>query len=108
MYPQTMICWDTLSRNISSPEKFVEIRDLRLHYKKTKNKGLDYALKILINSVFGASGDKYNDLYDERNKKLTCMYGQLFILLKKYTIINKIYMCSRRMYYEGSKWMERL
>ena len=80
MYPQTMICWDTLSRNISSPEKFVEIRDLRLHYKKTKNKGLDYALKILINSVFGASGDKYNDLYDERNKKLTCMYGQLFIL----------------------------
>ena len=32
------------------------------------------------NSVFGASGDKYNDLYDERNKKLTCMYGQLFIL----------------------------
>ena len=48
MYPQTMICWDTLSRNISSPEKFVEIRDLRLHYKKTKNKGLDYALKILI------------------------------------------------------------
>lgn len=32
------------------------------------------------NSVFGASGDKFNELYDERNKKLTCIFGQLFIL----------------------------
>lgn len=80
MYPQTMIAHDTLSRNIKDKNKFVEIRDLRLEYKRTHKDELSYSLKILINSIFGASGDKYNDLYDERNKRLTCMYGQLFIL----------------------------
>lgn len=80
MYPQTMIVHDTLSRNIKDKNKFVEIRDLRLEYKRSHKDELSYSLKILINSVFGASGDKYNNLYDERNKRLTCMYGQLFIL----------------------------
>ena len=80
MYPATMIEWDTLSRNVRSREEFREIRDLRLKYKREKKQGLQYSLKILINSIFGASGDKYNDLYDARNKKLTCMYGQLFMI----------------------------
>jgi hypothetical protein len=79
MYPATMIEWDTLSRNVADRDKFREIRDLRLDYKKQGDKLAD-VLKIAINSVFGSSGDKYNDLYDARNKRLTCMYGQLFML----------------------------
>lgn len=48
MYPQTMIGWNTLSRNVKDANKFTEIRDLRLTYKHDGKETLSYALKILI------------------------------------------------------------
>ena len=79
MYPATMISHQTLSRNVADANKFREIRDKRLEYKKLGDPRAN-VLKIAINSIFGASGSEINDLYDLRNQRLTCMYGQLWML----------------------------
>ncbi|RHW37302.1 hypothetical protein D1B31_16175 [Neobacillus notoginsengisoli] len=64
-YPALMIEYDYLSRNVKNPEKFRQIRDTRLKYKAAEDKR-EAPLKIVINSAFGATKDKYNELYDPR------------------------------------------
>lgn len=79
LYPSIMINFDTLSRNVLSPEKFKEIRDSRLKYKAAKNP-LQAPMKIVINGTFGASKDQYNNLYDPLQANLTCLFGQWLLL----------------------------
>lgn len=79
LYPSIMINFDTLSRNVVSPEKFREIRDKRLKYKAEKNP-IQQPLKIVINGTFGASKDQYNNLYDPLQSNLTCLFGQWLLL----------------------------
>ncbi|WP_066316887.1 DNA polymerase [Bacillus sp. FJAT-29814] len=64
-YPAMMIEYDYLSRNVKNPEKFRQIRDTRLKYKSVKDKR-EKPLKIVINGAFGATKDKFNELYDPR------------------------------------------
>ena len=79
LYPSIMINFDTLSRNVLSPEKFKEIRDKRLEYKAAKNP-LQAPMKIVINGTFGASKDQFNPLFDPLQANLTCLYGQWLLL----------------------------
>ena len=78
-YPALMIEYNFGSRNMSNPDKFKEIRDLRLKYKAEKNP-LQAPLKIVINGTYGAMKDKYNNLYDPRQANCVCVGGQLLLL----------------------------
>lgn len=78
LYPSLMINYDLLSRSCQ-PQKFKDIVELRLKYKKEKNP-LQAPLKIVINGTYGASKDKTNPLYDPRQANRVCVYGQLLLL----------------------------
>lgn len=78
-YPALMIEYGFISRNISNPNKYREIRDTRLELKKKKDpKQAPY--KIVLNSTYGAMKDKFNALYDPRQANNVCIGGQLLLL----------------------------
>lgn len=79
LYPSIMINYDFLSRNVKEPYKFKEIRDTRLDLKKKGDKK-EKPLKIVINSTFGASKDKFNPLYDPLMANNVCIAGQLLLV----------------------------
>jgi len=78
-YPNLMRVYNFLSRNVVDPEKYNEIINLRLKYKKEKNP-LQAPLKIVLNSTYGGSKDKYNQLYDPLMANNVCVNGQLLLL----------------------------
>ena len=78
-YPAIIINYNLLSRNVSKPEKYKQIRDTRIELKKNKDPK-EYPLKIVLNSVFGASKDRNNDLYDPQVGNAICVNGQLLLL----------------------------
>lgn len=78
-YPALIIEYDYLSRNVSDPKKYREIRDTRLKLKAEKNP-MQNPYKIVLNSTFGASKDKYNNLYDPLQANNICVAGQLLLL----------------------------
>jgi len=78
-YPAMMIEYGFLSRNVWSAESFREIRDDRINMKHAGNP-MEYPRKIVLNSTFGASKDKYNKLYDPLQANNTCVAGQLLIV----------------------------
>lgn len=67
-----------MSRTGASLEKFRDIVESRLRYKKEKNP-MANSLKIVINSFYGAMKDKYNPLYDPRSANNICIFGQLLL-----------------------------
>lgn len=95
-YPSMMIEWNLGSRASENfKELFGQLKTKRLELKakakeaklagdleKAKyydSKQLPY--KILINAVFGSSGDKYCALYDPRHCKEVCINGQLMLAM---------------------------
>lgn len=95
-YPSMMIEWNLGSRASENfKELFGQLKTKRLELKakakeaklagdleKAKyydSKQLPY--KILINAVFGSSGDKYSALYDPRRCKEVCINGQLMLAM---------------------------
>lgn len=78
-YPAIMIEYDLLSRNVSDKNKYREIRDLRLKYKKEKNP-LQAPYKIVLNATFGICKDKYSSAYDPKQANNICINGQLLLL----------------------------
>ena len=79
-YPHIMTLKNKLSRNIPSYKVFQDVLDTRMEAKKAGDKATANALKLVVNSTFGASGDKYNDLYDPLMFRSVCMYGQLYLV----------------------------
>lgn len=80
-YPSIMIEYDLLSRGLgeNGKEKFIKVREDR--YKAKAAGSLDdYALKEVINSVFGLANSEYSSLYDPSRAQLVCMYGQAFAI----------------------------
>ena len=79
LYPSLMIEYGLLSNSVRRPELYKELRDKRLEYKRAHNP-LHQALKIVLNSTYGACKDKNNALYDPRQANRVCIYGQLLLL----------------------------
>lgn len=79
LYPSIMIEYNCLSRNVPYPEKFREIRDERIRLKKIKDPR-QLPMKIVLNSTYGASKDKYNALFDPLMANNVCVTGQLLLL----------------------------
>ena len=110
-YPATMINWHCLSRAVKHPEKFAEMYHERLEFKKVIEpfedkygkhpenapieeykhykhcKDTSQAYKLILNTTYGASGNKYLALYDPYMTTYTCRLGQLLLT----SLANNIY-----------------
>ena len=89
-----MMKFGYLSRNVLKPEKYTEIYNLRVELKrqageeaklngksekwKTLN-AQQNALKLILNTTYGATKNKYNALYDEYQASSLCYLGQLLL-----------------------------
>ena len=79
-YPHDMVLKRHLSRNIPSYQIFEHILETRMKAKKAGDKATANALKLIVNTTYGASGAKFNDLYDPCMAHSVCMDGQLYLL----------------------------
>lgn len=78
-YPTIMIQYGFLSRNVKDPDKFKRVYHTRLDYKANHDKR-QAPYKIVLNSTYGATKDKYNQLYDPRQANNVCVNGMLLLL----------------------------
>lgn len=79
LYPTIMIEYDLLSRNVPNPKVYEDVYDARLKAKSTGEKKKSDALKLILNSTYGAMLNQYNDLYDPKMGRHVPIYGQLFL-----------------------------
>lgn len=101
-YPNLMMKFGYLSRNVSKPQLYEDIYNLRVELKKQagieakangkseKWKELNAkqtALKLILNTTYGATKNKYNALYDEYQASSLCYLGQLLLA----ALANKLY-----------------
>lgn len=68
------------SRNIPSPKVFEDVVARRLAAKKSGDKTTANALKLVVNTTYGAMLNQYNELYDPLKGRSVCITGQLFLL----------------------------
>lgn len=76
LYPAIMANFNLGSRKIKNPEKIRELMEQRLAFKKAKDPRAN-ALKIVINSIFGVSGDPNSEIYDPEACFSVCACGQV-------------------------------
>lgn len=91
LYPNTMVLFDYLSRNIPEYKRHIYqmLLDERMEAKYsnkefTEIKGVQIPTKLLINGYklplntkYGAMGAEFNKLYDPRMRLLVCITGQM-------------------------------
>ena len=68
------------SRNIPSPEVYAATIERRVKAKRSGDKATANALKLVLNTTYGAMLNKYNALYDPLIGRSVCITGQLFLL----------------------------
>lgn len=101
-YPSMLIKFNYMSRNVKDPKLYEDIFDLRVKLKseakleecengKTekyyKLNAQQEALKLILNTTYGAMKNEYNDLFDKYNAGSLCYLGQLMLA----ALANKIY-----------------
>lgn len=79
-YPSLMIQYDFLSRNVRDKNKYKEIYNYRMQLKHEGKEKEQQPYKIVLNATYGASKDKYNNLYDPLMANNVCINGQLILL----------------------------
>lgn len=104
-YPNLMMKFGYLSRNVADPEKYEEIYNMRVDLKRQmkdeeklngkselwkKLKSQQEGLKLILNTTYGATKNKYNALYDEYQASSLCYLGQLLLAALANKIYNKI------------------
>ena len=68
------------SRNIPDPKIYEEMLEKRMIAKKSGDLTTANALKLVANTTYGATLNKYNDLCDPLMGRSVCITGQLFLL----------------------------
>lgn len=79
-YPHLMTIYGYTSRNIPSPEVFENVLEQRMKAKAAGDKATANALKLVVNTTYGAMLNQYNDLFDPLMGRSVCITGQLFLL----------------------------
>jgi len=79
-YPNIMLNLGYTSRSIPSPDVFRTVVNRRIEAKHNGDKVTANALKLVVNTTYGAMLDKHNDLYDPLMGRSVCISGQLFLL----------------------------
>lgn len=77
LYPNSMINFGYCSRSMEDPEAYEKLVKTRLAAKKAGDKDKANALKLVVNTVYGAMLNKYNDLADRRAGRSVCISNQL-------------------------------
>lgn len=78
-YPSMMLVFNYISRSVPSAELYANIYKTRLEAKHKGDKATANALKLVLNTCYGAMKNKYNDLYDPRNASAICITGMLLL-----------------------------
>ena len=79
-YPNTMRKYNLLSRACTKPELLSFLIDMRIKAKREGKKELSYALKILINAIYGISGAEFSPAYDKTMSYAVTINGQLMLM----------------------------
>lgn len=79
-YPSIMIIFNYISRNIENPDLFKEIYHKRIQAKKDGDKKLAEALKLILNTTYGATLNQYSNLYDPLMARSVCITGQIYLI----------------------------
>ena len=93
-YPSVMLFCNAMSRAITKPERFDYIYRRRLNLKLTpksqwtsEDKAFVPAAKLVLNTTYGAMGNKYLSLYDDYMRTKVCRVGQMVLI----SIMNNLY-----------------
>ena len=83
-YPSLLIQLGCLSRSVTNPQRFIDIFNERIELKHIPNRTEEQDMaqaadKLVLNTTFGASGNKWLDLYDPYQCTKTCRVGQIFL-----------------------------
>jgi hypothetical protein len=79
-YPSLMIVNDYMSRSVPDPDEYRRVYEKRIAAKKSGDKAVADALKLVLNTTYGAMKNKYNALYDPRMANAVCISGQLYLI----------------------------
>lgn len=81
LYPHLLALpqYNFISRNIKDKNKYKNTLDTRLELKHQGKKKEQLGLKLILNTAYGCQNNKYNDLYDPKGARGTCITGQLLI-----------------------------
>lgn len=75
-----MTIYGYTSRAIPDPQIFADVLETRMKAKKSGDKTTANCLKLVANTTYGASGAKFNELFDPLAMRSVCISGQLFLL----------------------------
>lgn len=96
-YPSVMIFCEAMSRAIRKPERLKEIYQRRLKLKMTpkaewtkEDKAFVPAAKLVLNTTYGAMGNKYLTLYDDYMRSKVCRVGQMILIAISNNLFNSI------------------
>lgn len=93
-YPNLLMKFKYMSRNVSNPKIYEDIYVLRRKLKQDAKEEKEHngkteryvqlmaaqeGLKLILNTVYGAMKNKYNELYDPYNAGSLCYTGQLLL-----------------------------
>ena len=81
LYPNSMINFGYCSRSMEDPDAYVALVKRRLGYKHSGDKKRANALKLVVNTVYGAMLNLYNDLADRWAGRSVCISNQLAITM---------------------------
>lgn len=100
-YYENVVCLDVVSMHPSSilalnlfgpyTDKFNELMQMRIQAKKDGNDDLSYALKLVINSIYGYTSARFPNMFrDNRNKdNIVAKRGALFMIDLKHLVQEK-------------------
>jgi hypothetical protein len=77
LYPNSMINFGYCSRSMEDPDAYKKLVQTRLAAKKAGDKDKATVLKLVVNTVYGAMLNQYNDLADRRSGRSVCITNQL-------------------------------
>ena len=77
LYPNSMLNFGYCSRAMEDPEAYRKLVERRLGYKHSGDKLRSDALKLPINTTYGAMLNEYNDLADRWAGRSVCISNQL-------------------------------
>lgn len=81
LYPHLLALpqYNFISRNIKDKNAYYDTLKRRLELKKQGKKNEQLPLKLILNTTYGCQNNQYNDLYDPKGARGTCITGQLLI-----------------------------
>ena len=77
LYPNSMINFGYCSRSMKDPNAYVKLVEKRLGYKHAGDKKRANALKLIVNTVYGAMLNLFNALADRWAGRSVCISNQL-------------------------------